>query len=63
MSLQKLLFCLFIMYQGVYAQKEDALFQAIQEYDVKALSEIIDHNQLSDRLLMGAVQSCIGVIY
>ena len=51
MSLQKLLFCLFIMYQGVYAQKEDALFQAIQEYDVKALSEIIDHNQLLDGYL------------
>ena len=35
--------------QGVYAQKEEALFQAIQEYDVEALSETVEHNQLSDR--------------
>ena len=49
MSLQKFLFCLFIMCQGVYAQKEEALFHAIQEYDVEVLSEIVEHNQSSDR--------------
>ena len=40
------------MSQGVYAQKEETLFHAIQEYDVEALSEIIEHNQLSDRYLL-----------
>jgi tetratricopeptide (TPR) repeat protein len=52
MPLQKFLFCLFIICQGIYAQKEEALFQAIQEYDVEVLSEIVEHNQLSDRYLL-----------
>ena len=33
MSLQKLLFCLFIMYQSVYAQKEDALLLELSRID------------------------------
>jgi len=52
MPLQKFLFCLFIICQGIYAQKEETLFQAIQEYDVEVLSEIVEHNQLSDRYLL-----------